>query len=78
MIFPFQHFKIKTKRLLKFKPNSSFQRDPNIELDVTTKHNSLSFEQSDNEYESTVGVEINRGNIGKSYKFLVETVLRAK
>ncbi|XP_011496234.1 PREDICTED: death-associated protein kinase 1-like [Ceratosolen solmsi marchali] len=40
------------------------KRDPSIELDITIKHDSLSFEHSDNEYESTIGVETNRGNIG--------------
>lgn len=41
------------------------QRDPSIELDVTNKHGSLSFEHSDNEYESTLGVEWSKGNVGK-------------
>ncbi|KAL7299559.1 hypothetical protein TKK_0007637 [Trichogramma kaykai] len=44
--------------------NQNTKRDPSIELDVTTKHESLSFEHSDNEYESTIGIEISRGNVG--------------
>ncbi|XP_033224870.1 death-associated protein kinase 1-like isoform X3 [Belonocnema kinseyi] len=40
------------------------KRDPSIELDVTNKHGSLSFEHSDNEYESTLGVEWSKGNVG--------------
>ncbi|CAB0034503.1 unnamed protein product [Trichogramma brassicae] len=45
--------------------NQNTKRDPSIELDVTTKHESLSFEHSDNEYESTIGIEISRGNVGE-------------
>ncbi|XP_063990797.1 death-associated protein kinase 1-like isoform X2 [Diachasmimorpha longicaudata] len=44
--------------------NCTTKREPSIELDVTSKHGSLSFEYSDNEYEGTVGVEWSRGNIG--------------
>ncbi|KAK2583611.1 hypothetical protein KPH14_009552 [Odynerus spinipes] len=44
--------------------NYSAKREPSIELDVTSKHGSLSFEYSDNEYEGTQGVEWSRGNIG--------------
>ncbi|XP_012531644.1 death-associated protein kinase 1 isoform X4 [Monomorium pharaonis] len=44
--------------------NCSAKREPSIELDVTSKHGSLSFEYSDNEYEGTQGVEWSRGNVG--------------
>ncbi|XP_015171341.1 PREDICTED: death-associated protein kinase 1-like isoform X4 [Polistes dominula] len=44
--------------------NYSTKRDPSIELDVTSKHGSLSFEYSDSEYEGTQGVEWSRGNVG--------------
>ncbi|XP_020291158.1 death-associated protein kinase 1-like isoform X2 [Pseudomyrmex gracilis] len=44
--------------------NYSTKREPSIELDVTSKHGSLSFEYSDNEYEGTQGVEWSRGNVG--------------
>ncbi|XP_067213984.1 death-associated protein kinase 1 isoform X5 [Linepithema humile] len=44
--------------------NYSAKREPSIELDVTSKHGSLSFEYSDNEYEGTQGVEWSRGNVG--------------
>ncbi|XP_051174967.1 death-associated protein kinase 1-like isoform X1 [Leptopilina boulardi] len=44
--------------------NYNCKRDPSIELDVTSKHGSLSFEHSDNEYESTLGVECSKGNVG--------------
>ncbi|XP_015171340.1 PREDICTED: death-associated protein kinase 1-like isoform X3 [Polistes dominula] len=44
--------------------NNFIQRDPSIELDVTSKHGSLSFEYSDSEYEGTQGVEWSRGNVG--------------
>ncbi|KAK0181199.1 hypothetical protein PV327_003502 [Microctonus hyperodae] len=44
--------------------NYSTKREPSIELDVTSKHGSLSFEYSDNEYEGTIGVEWSRGNVG--------------
>ncbi|KAJ8673986.1 hypothetical protein QAD02_005248 [Eretmocerus hayati] len=42
----------------------ALKRDPSIELDITIKHDSLSFEHGDNEYKSSVGVEISRGNVG--------------
>ncbi|KAL0112139.1 hypothetical protein PUN28_013410 [Cardiocondyla obscurior] len=44
--------------------NRSGKREPSIELDVTSKHGSLSFEYSDSEYEGTQGVEWSRGNVG--------------
>ncbi|XP_070165949.1 death-associated protein kinase 1 isoform X3 [Polyergus mexicanus] len=44
--------------------NCSAKREPSIELDVTSKHGSLSFEYSDSEYEGTQGVEWSRGNVG--------------
>ncbi|XP_066593408.1 death-associated protein kinase 1-like [Prorops nasuta] len=44
--------------------NCSVKREPSIELDVTSKHGSLSFEYSDSEYEGTQGVDWSRGNIG--------------
>ncbi|XP_011331017.1 death-associated protein kinase 1 isoform X3 [Ooceraea biroi] len=44
--------------------NCSTKREPSIELDVTSKHGSLSFEYSDSEYEGTQGVEWSRGNVG--------------
>ncbi|XP_014603957.1 PREDICTED: death-associated protein kinase 1-like isoform X5 [Polistes canadensis] len=44
--------------------NYSTKREPSIELDVTSKHGSLSFEYSDSEYEGTQGVEWSRGNVG--------------
>ncbi|XP_034940633.1 death-associated protein kinase 1-like isoform X2 [Chelonus insularis] len=44
--------------------NYSTKREPSIELDVTSKHGSLSFEYSDSEYEGTIGVEWSRGNVG--------------
>ncbi|XP_047353839.1 death-associated protein kinase 1-like isoform X1 [Vespa velutina] len=44
--------------------NNFIQREPSIELDVTSKHGSLSFEYSDSEYEGTQGVEWSRGNVG--------------
>ncbi|XP_012282069.1 death-associated protein kinase 1 isoform X2 [Orussus abietinus] len=44
--------------------NCTMKREPSIELDVTSKHGSLSFEYSDSEYEGTVGVEWSRGNVG--------------
>lgn len=45
------------------------QREPSIELDVTSKHGSLSFEYSDSEYEGTQGVEWSRGNVGEKHEF---------
>lgn len=36
---------------------------------MTSKHGSLSFEYSDNEYEGTQGVEWSRGNVGERIKF---------
>ncbi|XP_076663902.1 death-associated protein kinase 1 isoform X5 [Andrena cerasifolii] len=44
--------------------NYTAKREPSIELDVTSKHGSLSFEYSDSEYEGTQGVEWSRGNVG--------------
>ncbi|XP_034196096.1 death-associated protein kinase 1 isoform X3 [Osmia lignaria lignaria] len=44
--------------------NYTAKREPSIELDVTSKHGSLSFEYSDNEYEGTQGVDWSRGNVG--------------
>ncbi|XP_024938957.1 LOW QUALITY PROTEIN: death-associated protein kinase 1 [Cephus cinctus] len=44
--------------------NYTPKRDLSIELDVTSKHGSLSFEYSDNEYEGTPGVECTRGHAG--------------
>ncbi|XP_012252657.2 death-associated protein kinase 1-like isoform X2 [Athalia rosae] len=44
--------------------NYTAKREPSIELDVTSKHGSLSFEYSDNEYEGTMGMEWSRGNVG--------------
>ncbi|EFN81149.1 Death-associated protein kinase 3 [Harpegnathos saltator] len=44
--------------------NCNAKREPSIELDVTSKHGSLSFEYSDSEYEGTQGVEWSRGNVG--------------
>ncbi|XP_046431964.1 death-associated protein kinase 1-like isoform X1 [Neodiprion fabricii] len=44
--------------------NCTAKREPSIELDVTSKHGSLSFEYSDSEYEGTLGVEWSRGNAG--------------
>ncbi|XP_008543505.1 death-associated protein kinase 1 [Microplitis demolitor] len=44
--------------------NYSTKREPSIELDVTSKHGSLSFEYSDNEYEGTIGIEWSKANLG--------------
>lgn len=44
------------------------QRDANIELDFTSKHNSFNFELSNNKYDGTVGIELTKTNLGK-HKF---------
>ncbi|XP_043277827.1 death-associated protein kinase 1-like isoform X2 [Venturia canescens] len=61
-IFSFGFFR--RSRSQNYNAKVFLQREPSIELDVTSKHGSLSFEYSDNEYEGTLGVELTKGNVG--------------